>query len=192
MLRLLNDGEGTDFALLDEDAALDRRAAENLVAHRDGPDGTFGTADDDLFDTILEVDDVRWVGPSAMGKLAEFALLNDYVPGDDQVLGTFDGVELTYAEAERVLAFVNDATIDELREASVPSRAVTSITEARPVATVAVLAELYWVGPAPSSTFSPRSRSLSAAKRAATPRNAAATSAAPAFPQGASGANAAT
>ncbi|HBQ18539.1 MAG TPA: hypothetical protein DEF51_47910, partial [Myxococcales bacterium] len=39
VLRLLNDGEGSDFVFLDDVVALDRRAATNLVAHRDGADG---------------------------------------------------------------------------------------------------------------------------------------------------------
>ncbi len=146
VLRLLNDGEGSDFVFLDDVVALDRRAATNLVAHRDGADGVFGTADDDLFDTIEEVDAVSWVGPSALETLSEFARLNDYLPGDDERLGRFDDVDFTYAEAERVLDFENVASEDELRGASVPSRAVTSIVEARPVATIAVLADLYWVG----------------------------------------------
>ncbi|NOY93252.1 MAG: hypothetical protein GXP55_18865 [Deltaproteobacteria bacterium] len=146
VLLLLNDGEGTSFELLDDAVALDRRAAENLVAHRDGADGVFGTRDDDLFDTLAEVDAVRWVGPSALAKLTEFAQLNDYVPGDDDLLGSFDRVDFTYAQAEDVLAFVNSATSEEFSAASVPSRAVTSILAARPVETVDVLASLYWVG----------------------------------------------
>ena len=37
ILELLNDA-GTDLTLLDETVGLDRRAAENLIAHRDGDD----------------------------------------------------------------------------------------------------------------------------------------------------------
>lgn len=148
ILRLLNDGEGTTFELLDDDVALDRRAARNLVDHRDGWDLVFGTDDDDLFDTIAEVDAVRYVGPAALERLGEFAFLNDYFPGDAEHHGTFDDVAFTWAQAEAVLDFVNAATEDQLREASVPSRAITSIVEARPVATVEQLADLYWVGPA--------------------------------------------
>jgi len=147
VLRMLNDGEGIGFTFLDDVVALDRRAAENLIAHRDGPDGIFGTRDDDLFDDIEEVDLVHWVGPSALETLARFALENDFVPGDDDVLGTFDGVEFTFAEADRVLLFANGANEEELRDAGVPSRSMASILEARPIATVKVLAELYWVGP---------------------------------------------
>ncbi|MCB9598331.1 MAG: hypothetical protein H6719_36795 [Sandaracinaceae bacterium] len=146
ILRLLNDGEGTTAAFLDVDVALDRRAAQNLINHRDGWDGVFGTADDDLFDSIAEVDAVSYVGPSALERLREFAVLNDYVPGDNAHLGTYDGVDFTYGEADRVLDFVNVATDAELADASVPSRAITSIVDARPIATVAVLADLYWVG----------------------------------------------
>ena len=147
VLRLLNDGEGTDFLFLDVDVALDRRAAGNLIAHRDGPDAVHGTRDDDLFDSIEEVDGVRWVGPAALEALAEFAYYNDYLPADDDVLGTFEGIELTYADADRVLAFANTATEEELRDASVPSRSTTSILAARPVVTMAHLVDLYWVGP---------------------------------------------
>ncbi|HJL06191.1 MAG TPA: phospholipase D-like domain-containing protein [Polyangiaceae bacterium LLY-WYZ-15_(1-7)] len=48
---------------------LHTRAARNLLAHRDGPDGAPGTADDDLFDDILEVDAVYYVGPVALEQL---------------------------------------------------------------------------------------------------------------------------
>ncbi|MGE0787892.1 MAG: hypothetical protein AB7S26_19615 [Sandaracinaceae bacterium] len=146
VLRLLNDGEGTDLAFLDDTVALDRRAATNLIAHRDGDDETFGTPDDDLFDTIAEVDLVRYVGPSTLATLVEFARLNDYVPGDNAILGTFDDVEFTYLEAERVLELVNSASEADLRATGIPSRAVPSILEARPIATIPELAGLYYVG----------------------------------------------
>lgn len=146
VLRLLNDGEGTSFTFLDDDVALERRAAQNLIAHRDGADGIFGTRDDDLFDTIAEVDAVPYVGAAALARLVEFAQWNDYVPGDDQRLGTFDGVAFTYGEADRVLGFVNAASEAELRATGIPSRAVTSILAARPFLTIPTLADAYYVG----------------------------------------------
>ncbi len=146
VLRLLNDVEGSTFEFLDDVVALDRRAARNLVDHRDGEDGEPGTDDDNLFDSIAEVDGVRWVGESALNKLLEFAELNDYIPGANQILGEYDDVEFSYSDAELVLGFVNTADDEELREASVPSRAITSIIDARPVLSVEVLAGLYWVG----------------------------------------------
>ncbi len=146
VLRLLNDGEGTTFAFLDDDVALERRAAQNLIAHRDGADGIFGTRDDDLFDTIAEVDAVPYVGAAALARLVEFAQWNDYVPGDDQRLGTFDGVAFTFGEADRVLALVNDASEAELRATGIPSRAATSILATRPFVTIAALAAASQVG----------------------------------------------
>ncbi len=47
------------------------RAAQGLVARRDGADGTFGTADDRRFESIAEVDAVSWVGPVALRELVE-------------------------------------------------------------------------------------------------------------------------
>jgi hypothetical protein len=62
----LNEG-GSAEAL--EEAGVHSRAAEGLAAHRDGSDRTFGTADDDLFDDIAEVDAVPYVGPAALRAL---------------------------------------------------------------------------------------------------------------------------
>ena len=64
----LNEGPSVDTL---KEAGVHTRAARNLVAHRDGADGVFGTEDDDLFDDIREVDDVSWVGPVAMSQLVE-------------------------------------------------------------------------------------------------------------------------
>ncbi len=59
---------------LDVDAELDARAAKNIVAHRLGPDASPGTADDDAFDSIDELDAVPYVGASALEKLRVYAL----------------------------------------------------------------------------------------------------------------------
>jgi len=142
----LNDA-ATTFAVLDDDARLDRRAAANLVAHRDGPDAEAGTADDETFDTVAEVDDVSWVGPSTLNRLAAYARENGWVPEGDELLGTYDEVPFSVNEAEAVLELVNAA--DEARldvEVGLDRRAVDSILEARPVATVLGLSELYYVG----------------------------------------------
>ncbi|MEZ4366202.1 MAG: hypothetical protein R2939_07920 [Kofleriaceae bacterium] len=62
----LNGGASADDLLA---AGVHGRAVTNLLAHRDGADGEFGTADDDLFDDAEEVDDVSWVGPQAFRAL---------------------------------------------------------------------------------------------------------------------------
>lgn len=63
-----------DLEELDDDARLNARAARNIIAHRDGPDAAPGTADDDLFDDLEELDDVSFVGPSALGALLDYAI----------------------------------------------------------------------------------------------------------------------
>jgi hypothetical protein len=146
VLALLNDG-ATTVDLLDFDIALDSRAAGNLVGHRDGGDDLFGTSDDDLFGDMTEVDDVRWVGASAIGKLAAYATDNGYVPLEDEVLGTWDGVQFTVSEAEATVAFANAASHDLLDyDLGLDRRAVDSIVAAQPIASVAQLAGLYYVG----------------------------------------------
>jgi hypothetical protein len=79
LLAFLADAATTE-ALLDIDVALDRRAAESLVDHRDGPDGLRGTVDDDALDSIAEVDGCYWVGQSAIDALLAWADAHDFVP----------------------------------------------------------------------------------------------------------------
>jgi phosphatidylserine/phosphatidylglycerophosphate/cardiolipin synthase-like enzyme len=75
----LNNPQVTFDTLKDE--GVHSRAAANLIGHRDGPDGLPVTGDEDLFDTIEEVDDVAWVGPVAMSQLAALVThLCDVVP----------------------------------------------------------------------------------------------------------------
>ena len=67
ILELLNGGVTADNL---ESAGIHARAAKELVAHRDGADAQFGTADDDKFDSIDEVDEVAYVGRTAFTQLA--------------------------------------------------------------------------------------------------------------------------
>ncbi len=95
VLALVND-PSVGFELLDDDVGLDRRAAHGVVAHRDGPDELPGTADDNLFDDIEELDAIRYLGRVALRRLELYALAYGY---DDQVVSDAD---------RRVLAFLND------------------------------------------------------------------------------------
>jgi len=143
---LLNDVT-TTLEVLDDDARLDRRAAENLMAHRNGEDAEPGTEDDETFDTVADVDDVSWVGPSTLNRLAAFARESGWVPEGDEVLGTYDEVTFSVNDAEAVLELVNTADEAQLDvEVGLDRRAVDSILEARPLTTVLALSELYYVG----------------------------------------------
>lgn len=72
VLMLLND-DATTHGTLDADARIDTRAASNLINYRNGDDGLYGTDDDRLFGSLREVDDVKWVGPSTLQRLATYA-----------------------------------------------------------------------------------------------------------------------
>lgn len=145
LLAFLNDAT-TTFQVLDVDAALDSRAAENLIAHRDGPDFIFGTYDDDQFDEVAEVEAVSWVGDAALERLRAYIHSHGWVPEGDDHLGVYDGVSFTVNEAAAVLAFVNTASEAALdTEVGLDRRAVESIMAARPIASVLALSELYYV-----------------------------------------------
>ena len=97
------------------------RAADNIVAHRDGPDGVFGTADDNLFDglpqsefsgsILFELDEVPFVGPRAMEELqAEFSSQFD-------LLCLSEAINLSdrpFVDADKMAAATNGAPRDEL------------------------------------------------------------------------------
>ena len=142
----LNDAQ-TTVALLDDEVRLDRRSAHSLIGNRNGKDGVFGTEDDDLFDSVSEVDAAYWVGPSAISTLVAYAIDNGWLPADDDIIGTWDGVSFTALEAEWTMALVNSASESVLDdEVPLDRRAVDAILEARPVSTVAHLSDLYYVG----------------------------------------------
>lgn len=146
VLDMLNDAS-TDIVLLDQDAKLNIRSARNLMHHRNGFDGVLGTYDDNLFGDIEEVDDVRWVGPTAIAQLVDFAAAQGWIPEGAEILGTWDNVTFTADEATAVLDFVNEAdhaVLDD--EVGLDRRAADSIVAGQPISTVEDLAGLYFVG----------------------------------------------
>lgn len=77
---------GADLPTLDDEVGLDARAAKNIVAHRDGPDAARGTADDDRFDTLEELDAVKYVGAASFTALLSWVRDEGLVappPGSD-------------------------------------------------------------------------------------------------------------
>lgn len=139
--------ESTTTAVLDDEVPLDRRAAGNLIAHRDGGDRAFGTSDDDLFNNLTEVDQVRWVGPRTIERMIDYVLSLGLVPSDNDLLGSWDDVSFTVAEAKATLAFANKASYDLLDyDLALDQRAASSIIAAQPVESIEHLAGLYYVG----------------------------------------------
>jgi hypothetical protein len=146
VVRFLNHPD-TTAVLLDDEVHLDKRAALGLTAHRDGPDGLFGTHDDNLFDTIVEVDAAYWVGPAAIDALLQYVEIQGLILQGDDHLGTWDGVAFTVTEAEITVALANVASESQLdHDIGLDNRAVDSILQHRPVESVAHLAGLYYVG----------------------------------------------
>jgi 5'-nucleotidase len=60
-----------DLVLLRATVGLDRRAAEALLVYRAGADGVEGTSDDERFDSLAELDGVRWIGPQSFARLLD-------------------------------------------------------------------------------------------------------------------------
>lgn len=84
VLRLVNDAslKADDFK---REARLTTNAANALVAHRDGADGNPGTADDDPFDTLREIDDVPGIGAAAIRNLLEWAKRKGLLGGPEAI-----------------------------------------------------------------------------------------------------------
>ncbi len=144
MLHFLND-EATTFDILDIDARLDARAARGIIHHRNGPDAVYATWDDNLFDSIEEVDSVSWVGEAMLGRILDFTYGSGYVPTHSDILGIYDNVTFTVDESFIVLDYVNQTDYETL-DFFLNRRAVDSIMAARPVDSLEQLSGLYYVG----------------------------------------------
>jgi phosphatidylserine/phosphatidylglycerophosphate/cardiolipin synthase-like enzyme len=78
VLALVNDSS-VGFVELDDDVGLHATAAENIIAHRDGPDGIPATDDDDRFDDLAELDAIPFIGPAALDRLLAYATAEGYL-----------------------------------------------------------------------------------------------------------------
>ncbi len=72
---------------LDVDVGLSSRAARNIIEHRNGPDGIPGTADDDPYETLAELDGIPYVGPATLKRLLDEARSRGLVT--DPVIGVY-------------------------------------------------------------------------------------------------------
>lgn len=146
LLEFIN-AETTTYAVLDREVPLDRRAAGNLIAHRDGGDRLWGTSDDDIYNNVDEIDRVRFVGDKTIDRLVLFAAQDGWVPGGDDILGIYDGVAFTVTEAAAAVKLANELDPEVLDyDLELDARAVRSIVEARPIETIDELSRLYYVG----------------------------------------------
>ena len=146
LVEFIND-ESTTYEVLDITVGLDRRGAGNLIAHRDGGDRLWGTTDDDIYNSVDEIDAVRFVGPASIDRMVIYAAQQGWVPGGEDILGIYDGVAFTVEQAELTLALTNQLSFEDLDEGlNLHARAAESIAIAQPIETVDELARLYYVG----------------------------------------------
>jgi hypothetical protein len=146
--------EACTFEVLDDEVPLDRRAAGNIIAHRDGGDRTLGTTDDDIYGGFTELDRVRYVGAVSIQRIVDHvADLGMGLAGAD-VLGTYDGVTFTVDEAASTLKLVNSIDMVILDDdLAMNSIAVGSIQDALPIETIDGLSRLYYVGKSALNTL---------------------------------------
>lgn len=83
MLRVVNEMSDEVWR---EGCGLSARTAASITNHRDGADNAMGTADDDLVETLVELDRIPYVGPVAFEKILECAYTLDLVSDAPAVL----------------------------------------------------------------------------------------------------------
>ncbi len=83
----LNDA-ATGFDELDDTCAIRSDSATALLLHRNGEDGVYGTEDDDLFESVEEIDDVYMVGLWTLSQLYVCAFQHGFVLPDHLGQGT--------------------------------------------------------------------------------------------------------
>jgi len=133
---------GVTTAMLDDDAGLDVRAAVGIIAHRDGRDAVATTWDDDRFDSLAELDAIKWVGDAALTRLSAFAAVHAVPPSV-----TIETVVFQGWHTEAIVWGVNHATLAELDD-GLESRAAHDLIAGAPFTSLEQIAAVPYVGPA--------------------------------------------
>lgn len=108
LLDFVNDQVVATFEMLDVTCELRSDTTRQILKHRDGQDKTPGTADDDLFDTLQELDDVAMVGPASLEALRLCAIAQGYLEPDPNTCvpaaflpdGEFDDINYYWEESQ--------------------------------------------------------------------------------------------
>jgi len=79
VLALVNDPAMSASALKSA-AGVTTKVANNIVNHRNGADGKPGGGDDDVYDTLAELDAIKFVGPVTLAALLEAARDRGLIP----------------------------------------------------------------------------------------------------------------
>ncbi|MCA9674722.1 MAG: DUF1669 domain-containing protein [Kofleriaceae bacterium] len=108
VLALVND-RAVDLAELDVAAGLSSRAARNIIGHRDGADGVAGTADDDAYDDLAELDDIPYVGPATLNQLLAYAEATGRLRPVPHVTAVFSPQPVGATHTHQVAAWIRGA-----------------------------------------------------------------------------------
>lgn len=109
VLAVAND-QALDFEAYDVDVALHKKAAQNLVAHRDGDPET--TEDDNLFDDLNELWGVSYCKSTCFGKLLSYAKDNGYFgngAGEDHAVVFSPQTDTNETHLAKVAAMIDGA-----------------------------------------------------------------------------------
>lgn len=107
---------------LDDGAELASHAAKAIVRHRQGPDRTDGTEDDDRIESLTELDAIPYVGPIAFRLLLDYARATVVAVRLRLAALLLSAREATIAEvAQRVGYGSVDALGRAFRDAGLPS-----------------------------------------------------------------------
>ena len=140
-LDFLNDPT-TDLRTLDDEVGVNRRGARNLIAHRNGPDGVYPSYDDNPFQTLAEVESVRYVGPVSVQLIVDFARDRMIEPGV-----MVEGILFSEAEEAAVLWGLAQASVEELTyELGVNRRAADALITHGPYESIVDVAGVEHVG----------------------------------------------
>ena len=143
MICQLINSASTDLSRLDHDAALNARAAKSILAHRNGDDGVYPSADDNTVDSLEELEAIKYVGPTAILALRDYVVANP--PASPELV---EGVEFSSAQAEAVVWGVNRASVTELDETvGLTNRAADNLVELAPFSSVSEIGNVAYVGP---------------------------------------------
>ena len=142
ILRLVN-SELADRELLEEEAEIDRRAVDEILLKRLGPDGEAGTVDDDRFEDLFELDGIPYVDTAALGRLGQIASDLDLVPALK-----LEGVFFSAGELNSTVLLANFGSLAELDVgASLDLRAAEALIQGRPYEDLWRIADRPYVGP---------------------------------------------
>lgn len=113
VLAMVND-TSTTASSLKSGARVTTRVANNIVKHRDGADGTLGTADDDRFDTLAELDAIPYVGPVTLNALVEYARSKGFIAAGAKIDVVFSPQAAADSHNARIAQMIRGAqhTVD--------------------------------------------------------------------------------